>query len=137
MITLFDKVWSKVLTGIAMAMIYSLLFLGIGYANGVDVLEAETLLFHLGIANIVGIIFSFASLVFEREEWNMLKQTIIHFIILLGTLLPIAIWVGWVPAQIGPIFIFIGSFILIYFIIWCIMAMYWKNKIKELNNGLK
>lgn len=137
MITLFDRVWAKVLTGIAMAMIYSLLFLGIGYANGVDVLEIETVLFHLGVANIVGIIFSFASLVFEREEWSILKQTMIHFIILLGTFLPIAIWVGWVPASPAPILLCIGSFIVIYFIIWFTMTMYWKKKIEGLNNGLK
>ncbi|MEN1936926.1 DUF3021 domain-containing protein [Paenibacillus sp. 102] len=137
MVTLFDRIGAKVIAGMAMAMMYSLLFLGIGYANGMDVLQTKTLLTHLAIANIVGLIFSFASFVFEREEWGILKQTIIHFIILLGTFLPIAIWVGWVPAQIGTIFIFIGSFILIYFIIWCIMAMYWKNKIKELNKQLK
>lgn len=137
MVTLFDKVWSKVLTGIAMAMIYSLLFLGIGYANGVDVLETETLLFHLGVANIVGVIFSFASLVFEKEEWSMLKQTIIHCIILVGTFLPIAIWVGWVPASPVPILVCIGSFLLIYLVLWFAMAIYWKKKIEELNNGLK
>ncbi|WP_242144884.1 MULTISPECIES: DUF3021 domain-containing protein [unclassified Bacillus cereus group] len=137
MVTLFERVWSKVLTGIAMAMMYSLLFLWIGYANGMDVLETKTLLFHLGIANIVGVIFSFASFVFEKEQWGILTQTIVHFIILLGTFLPIAIWMGWVPARPIPIVICISSFILIYFIIWYVMAIYWRKKIQELNKLLK
>ncbi|MBO1623915.1 DUF3021 domain-containing protein [Bacillus arachidis] len=137
MITLFDRIGAKVIAGMAMAMVYSLLFLGIGYANGMDVLETKTLLTHLVTANIVGMIFSFASFVFEREEWSILKQTMIHFIILLGTFLPIAIWIGWVPSQPVPILICIGSFIVIYFIIWFTMTMYWKKKIEGLNSGLK
>lgn len=137
MITLFDRIGAKVIAGMAMAMVYSLLFLGIAYANGMDVLETKTLLTHLVTANIVGMIFSFASFVFEREEWSILKQTMIHFIILLGTFLPIAIWIGWVPSQLVPILICIGSFIVIYFIIWFTMTMYWKKKIEGLNSGLK
>ncbi|WP_459501856.1 DUF3021 domain-containing protein [Bacillus sp. C1] len=137
MVTLFDRIGAKVIGGMAMAMAYSLLFLGIGYVNGMDVLETKTLLIHLVTANIVGLIFSFASFVFEREEWGILKQTIIHFILLLGTFLPIAIWIGWVPGRLVPILICTGSFLIIYFIIWFAMTMYWKKKIEGLNNGLK
>ncbi|CAI8868652.1 MULTISPECIES: DUF3021 domain-containing protein [Bacillus] len=137
MVTLFDRIGAKVIAGMAMAMVYSMLFLGIGYANGMDVLETKTLLTHLVTANIVGLIFSFASFVFEKEEWGILKQTIIHLIILLGTFLPTAIWVGWVPNHLVPLLICTGSFIVIYFIIWCAMTMYWKKKIEGLNNSLK
>ncbi|CAI8726693.1 DUF3021 domain-containing protein [Bacillus pseudomycoides] len=137
MVTLFDRIGAKVIAGMAMAMLYSLLFLGIGYVNGMDVLETKTLLTHLVASNIVGLIFSFASFVFEKEEWGILKQTIIHFIILLGTFLPTAIWVGWVPNHLVPLLICTGSFIVIYFIIWFAMTMYWKKKIEGLNNSLK
>jgi len=137
MVTLFDRIGAKVIAGMAMAMVYSMLFLGIGYANGMDVLETKTLLTHLVTANIVGLIFSFASFVFEKEEWGILKQTIIHLIILLGTFLPTAIWVGWVPNHLVPLLICTGSFIVIYFIIWFAMTMYWKKKIEGLNNSLK
>ncbi|AIK38470.1 hypothetical protein BG07_2670 [Bacillus pseudomycoides] len=134
---MFDRIGAKVIAGMAMAMLYSLLFLGISYVNGMDVLETKTLLTHLVVSNIVGLIFSFASFVFEKEEWGILKQTIIHFIILLGTFLPTAIWVGWVPNHLVPLLICTGSFIVIYFIIWFAMTMYWKKKIEGLNNSLK
>lgn len=137
MVTLFDRIGAKVIAGMAMAMIYSLLFLGIGYANGMDVLQTKTLLTQLVASNIVGLIFSFASFVFEREEWGILKQTIIHFIILLGTFLPIAIWIGWVSNHLVSILICMGSFIVIYFIIWFAMTIYWKKKIEGLNKQLK
>ncbi|MEH7458212.1 DUF3021 domain-containing protein [Bacillus sp. JJ1127] len=137
MVTLFDRIGGKVLSGMAMAMFYSLLFLGIGYVKGMENIEVKTLLVYLVTANIVGLIFSFASFVFEKEEWSILKQTMIHFIILLGTFLPIVIWIGWVPNHLVPILICIGSFIVVYFIIWLTMTIYWKKKIEDLNNGLK
>ncbi|PEB52807.1 permease [Bacillus pseudomycoides] len=137
MVTLFDRIGGKVLSGMAMAMFYSLLFLGIGYVKGMENIEVKTLLVYLVTANIVGLIFSFASFVFEKEEWSILKQTMIHFIILLGTFLPIAIWIGWVPNHLVPILICIGSFIVVYSIIWLTMTIYWKKKIEDLNNGLK
>lgn len=137
MVTLFDRIGGKVLSGMAMAMFYSLLFLGIGYVKGMENIEVKTLLAYLVTANMVGLIFSFASFVFEKEEWSILKQTTIHFIILLGTFLPIAIWIGWVPNHLVPILICIGSFIVVYFIIWLTMTIYWKKKIEDLNNELK
>ncbi|MGH1026648.1 DUF3021 family protein, partial [Bacillus paranthracis] len=55
----------------------------------------------------------------------------------LGTFLPTAIWIGWVPNRFGPILVCIGSFIVIYFIIWLMMTLYWKRKIEKLNHQLR
>ncbi|MDM5236800.1 DUF3021 domain-containing protein [Bacillus cereus] len=132
-----DRVINKIAIGLGMAMIYSLLFLWIGYANGMETVETKTLITYLVTANIVGLIFSFASFIFEKEEWSILKQTMIHFIVLLGTFLPTAIWIGWVPNRFGPILVCIGSFIMIYFIIWFVMTLYWKRKIEKLNHQLR
>ena len=132
-----DRVINKAAFGLGMAMIYSLLFLWIGYVKGVETVEMKTLITYLVTANIVGLIFSFASFIFEKEEWSILKQTSIHFIILLGTFLPTAIRIGWVPNRFGAILVCIGSFIMIYFIIWLVMTLYWKRKIEKLNHQLK
>ncbi|MDP7979469.1 DUF3021 domain-containing protein [Bacillus multifaciens] len=134
---MMDRIGAKLAAGMGMAMFYSLLFLGIGYANGMETIETKTLLIYLVVANIVGIIFSVASFVFEREEWSLLKQTIIHFIILLGTFLPAAIWMGWIPNHVSSILICVGIFIIVYFIIWFVMTIYWKKKIESLNHQLK
>lgn len=134
---MMDRIGVKLAAGMGMAMFYSLLFLGIGYANGMETIETRTLLIQLVVANIIGIIFSVASFVFEREEWSLLKQTIIHFIILLGTFLPVALWMGWVPNHASAILICVGSFIIIYFVIWFAMTIYWKKKIESLNHQLK
>ncbi|EJS74892.1 DUF3021 domain-containing protein [Bacillus cereus] len=134
---MIDRVINKIAFGLGMAMIYSLLFLWIGYVNGMETVETKTLITYLVTANVIGLIFSFASFIFEKEEWSILKQTMIHFIVLLGTFLPTAIWIGWVPNRFGPIFVCIGSFTVIYFIIWFVMTLYWKRKIEKLNHQLR
>ncbi|MCU0094841.1 DUF3021 domain-containing protein [Bacillus cereus] len=128
---MFDRVINKIAFGLGMAMVYSLLFLWIGYVNGMETVETKTLIAYLVTANIIGLIFSFASFIFEKEEWSILKQTSIHFIVLLGTFLPTAILIGWVPNRFSPILVCIGIFIVIYFMIWFIMTLYWKRKIKK------
>ena len=134
---MFDRIVNKIAFGLGMAMVYSLLFLWIGYVKGMETVETKTLIMYLVTANIVGLIFSFASFIFVKEEWSILKQTMIHFIVLLGTFLPTAIWIGWVPNRFGPILVCIGSFIVIYFIIWLMMTLYWKRKIEKLNHQLR
>ncbi|MBG9582809.1 permease [Bacillus thuringiensis] len=134
---MFDRIVNKIAFGLGMAMVYSLLFLWIGYIKGMETVETKTLIMYLVTANIVGLIFSFASFIFEKEEWSILKQTMTHFIVLLGTFLPTAIWIGWVPNRFGPILVCIGSFIVIYFIIWLMMMLYWKRKIEKLNHQLR
>ncbi|MEM5623294.1 DUF3021 domain-containing protein [Bacillus thuringiensis] len=128
---MFDRVINKIAFGLGMAMVYSLLFLWIGYVNGMETVETKTLIAYLVTANMIGLIFSFASFIFEKEEWSILKQTSIHFIVLLGTFLPTAILIGWVPNRFSPILVCIGIFIVIYFMIWFIMTLYWKRKIKK------
>ncbi|ARJ24781.1 DUF3021 domain-containing protein [Bacillus sp. ISL-8] len=134
---MFDRVINKIAFGLGMAMIYCLLFLWIGYVKGMETVETKTLITYLVTANIVGLIFSFASFIFEKEEWSILKQTMINFIILLGSFLPTAIWIGWVPNRFGPILVCIGIFIVSYFIIWFMMTLYWKRKIEKLNHQLR
>ncbi|MCU5114410.1 DUF3021 domain-containing protein [Bacillus wiedmannii] len=51
--------------------------------------------------------------------------------------MPTAIWIGWVSNRFGPILVCIGSFIVIYFIIWFMMMLYWKRKIERLNHQLR
>ncbi|MGH1026433.1 DUF3021 family protein, partial [Bacillus paranthracis] len=78
---MFDRIVNKIAFGLGMAMVYSLLFLWIGYVKGMETVETKTLIMYLVTANIVGLIFSFASFIFEKEEWSILKQTMIHFIV--------------------------------------------------------
>ena len=62
------------------------------------------------------------------------KYSLYHFT---RDILPTAIWIGWVPNRFGPILVCIGSFIVMYFIIWFVMTLYWKRKIETLNHQLK
>lgn len=134
---MMDRIGAKLAAGMGMAMFYCLLFLGIGWANGMETIETRTLFIHLVVANIIGMIFSVASFIFEKEEWSLLKQTMVHFIILLGSFLPVSVWMGWIPNHVSAILICVGIFIIVYFIIWFVMTIYWKKKIESLNHQLK
>lgn len=76
------------------------------------------------------------SVVFDVEEWSLLKQTITHMILMIPYL-PFAHYVGWMPDNFVGRIIFIGLFIIFYMILWLSFKTYWTKKAKELDEGFK
>ncbi|MFD3447412.1 DUF3021 domain-containing protein [Microbacteriaceae bacterium 4G12] len=132
----FQKMWYRFWSGMGLAMIFTFLFVSISYARGVDALQTKSLLINMIAASVIGVVYLVANLIFEIEEWNLTKQTILHFLIMFSIYFPIAIWVGWLPLQFIPLFISSIAFIFIYVIIWLCIKAYWKRKINSLNNKI-
>ena len=92
---------------------------------------------HYIIGGLLGFFYAAMSVVFEIEEINFTRQTIIHFVITTFlALVPCALYVGWIPRNSINILIFLAIGIFVYFIIWLSFKIYWDNQIKKLNNKL-
>lgn len=88
-------------------------------------------------ALVVGMYFGVASLIFDKESWSPLKQTIIHFFLSVIVFFPIILFAGWIPLAASPMLICLAMFIVIYVVIWCLMYLYHRNQLKQLNNDLR
>ncbi|SFM34015.1 Protein of unknown function [Gracilibacillus orientalis] len=82
---------------------------------------------------LIGILFSFASAIFEREEWSILKQTVMHSTLTFLVLFPIIILAGWLPFNPVSLIIGLGIFLTTYSIMWVSMYFYYKNVEKSMN----
>lgn len=99
-------------------------------------LEASTVITQFAISTLVGFYCSGVSVIFDIEEWSLLRQTIVHSILMLPYF-PIAVYAGWMPVNpIGRI-VFALNYILVYFIIWFSIKRYWQKKAREINKELK
>lgn len=76
------------------------------------------------------------SVIFDVEEWSLLRQTITHSIVMLPYF-PIAYYAGWIPKTPFGVLLFILNYIIVYIIIWLSFRMYWTKKAKEINSELK
>ncbi len=84
-----------------------------------------------------GAVFAGASVIWETDNWSILKQTIVHCLIVSLTTLPIAYLLHWMPHHVWGILIYFGIFFGIYFSIWLTQYLSMKKKIRVLNTKVK
>lgn len=89
------------------------------------------------LCGILGMSCAAGSLIWEHDHWSILKQTVLHFLLLSFTLLPIAYLSHWMEHSIVGVLSYFGIFIIIYVVIWLTQYVIWKKKIKELNKKIQ
>jgi len=92
--------------------------------------------FHMLGSYGLGIYFSVASLIFENENWSLLKQLCIHFPLSIAVFFLIAVPLGWVPFTIWASLLALGAFTFYYSIFWIGFWIYAKKQTGKLNEEL-
>ncbi|RSL32135.1 DUF3021 domain-containing protein [Salibacterium salarium] len=90
-----------------------------------------------GLANMFcGWFFSVSGLIFVKEEWSLMKRTILHFFTVTFLYFVLSFVVGWIPFTIPGFLIGIGLFLLLYFMIWVSFYLYFYMEMKKLNQSM-
>ncbi len=106
--------------------------------DGMEVVPARMLALNLFGSMLIGAYFSVSALLFEIEDWSMLKQTVVHYMASLVALFPVFTWLtGWIPLQpqallTGWLF-FTGT----YLLNWFGWYSYFKHLEKRMNQSLQ
>ncbi len=114
---------------------YTALMLIVG-AEGQLVMTLDSLSFHYFMAMFVGFYMGAVSVVYDVEEWSLLRQTITHGILILPYI-PLAFSIGWAPPTLVGRLLFILMYIVVYGIIWFCIKTYWRRRARELNDELR
>ncbi len=86
---------------------------------------------------VIGCIFSGFSVIWERNDWSMVKQTTIVFVVYLLPMMVVGYILKWFELIILQVSIFILIFILIYSTIWLLTYLKSKRDVDELNQKIK
>jgi ABC-type antimicrobial peptide transport system permease subunit len=78
-----------------------------------------------------------ASIVWEVDNWSILRQTITHLIICSLCTFPIAYFMRWMNHSVFGTLSYFGSFFAIYFIIWMSQYIAIKKRIQQINNEVQ
>ena len=81
--------------------------------------------------------FGGASAIWEVESWSLLKQTVIHCLVISVSMLPIAYCMYWMPHNFWGIAGYIAIFFFIYFFIWFSQYFAMKKRIRKFNDKVK
>ncbi len=88
------------------------------------------------LCGLLGIGFAASSMIWEIDNWSIMKQTGIYFIIISFVMLPISYFTYWMEHSIIGFFSYFGIFVLIFVLIWIIQYAIGKHNVKKMNENL-
>jgi len=86
---------------------------------------------------ILGASFAIAAIIWEIDEWSIVKQTGIYFLATAAAILPIAYFSHWMERSLIGFAIYFGIFIAIFVVVWITQYFIWKNRIKGINKRIE
>ena len=89
------------------------------------------------LTGIIGTTFAATTVIFEMDNWSLLRQTITHFVITSIVMYIAGFLCGWFPHTVVSTLIWFGVFVVVYVIFWICFSMYYKNKVKKINSHLQ
>lgn len=98
--------------------------------------EIHAVLLQALLCGILGSGFAAASVIWEKDDWGIVKQTGIYFLIVSVIMMPIAFITHWAEHSLRGILSYFGVFFLIFVTIWAIQYVIAKRNIKKMNETL-
>ncbi|HMM06874.1 MAG TPA: DUF3021 domain-containing protein [Clostridiales bacterium] len=99
--------------------------------------EIGAVVFQAVLCGILGSAFAAASLIWEKENWSIVKQTGIYFLIASITMFPIAYFTRWMEHSVSGFLLYFGIFAAVFVFMWVIQYCIWRNKIKSINKKME
>lgn len=88
------------------------------------------------LCGLLGTGFAASSVIWEIDNWGIIKQTGIYFVIISVIMLPIAYLAYWMEHSIVGILSYFGIFVLIFAFIWIIQFVIGKHNVRKMNKNL-
>ncbi len=101
------------------------------YGNEVTAVIVQTIL-----SAFLGGGFSMASLIWEMDDWSLLKQTGVYFAIITILMMTVAYICEWMEHSLRGVLAYFGIFFAIFVVIWVIRYMSWKIRISKIKEKL-
>lgn len=98
--------------------------------------EGRSLLLHVIMSGLHGLIPCGAATVYEIESWGLTKPTVIHASITLATILAIDLPMKWFRPGL-EFTIALVIYVVLYAMIWLINYLYWKHTVRKMNEQLQ
>lgn len=98
--------------------------------------EINAVVMQAFLSGLLGACFSASSVIWDIEDWNIVKQTATYFFVTSLFMMPIAYFMNWMPHSKKGFIIYFGIFVIIFFVIWIAQYFIWKNQIEKMNSKL-
>ncbi|WP_049945950.1 MULTISPECIES: DUF3021 domain-containing protein [unclassified Butyrivibrio] len=105
------------------------------YASDTEPLNKSYLIMQLFGSGFFGVIANGGAIVYDFEDWGLLRATFTHYVVTFITMLAVSELLDWFPRSI--ILIVVIFFSAVYLIIWLVEYALWKKEIRHINRDLE
>ncbi len=89
------------------------------------------------LGGIPGAIAMGTAVIYDVEEWSLLRATVTHFLIIMGTMLLSCFVLKWFEPWSISFWIMLAAELVGYVIVWLVMYLCYKKQVRKLNKLLK
>ena len=101
------------------------------FGNEVTAVIVQTVL-----SAILGSGFAGCSIIWEKDEWSLLKQTGIYFAIVSVLMMTIAYVCEWMEHSVKGVVSYFAIFFAIFVVVWIVQYLVWKMRISKIKSKL-
>lgn len=123
------------------------IFVSLGWAKGYYVpcepelitmmgSEIKAVIFQAALCGILGAGFGAGSVIWEVEDWNLVKQTGIYFLLVSVVMMPVAYFNYWMEHSIGGFLSYFAIFVIIFVVIWVVQFLIVRQTVRKMNDSL-
>lgn len=99
--------------------------------------EINAVIVQTVLSGLLGAAFGASSVIWEIDDWSLVKQTGIYFAITSVVMLPFAYFMFWTEHSVKGIVRYFGIFAAIFIIIWLSQYLIGKYTVTKMNSKLK
>ncbi len=98
--------------------------------------EINAVIFQTVLCGVLGTGFGAGSVIWEMDDWSIVKQTGVYFLIVSVIMLPIAYFTYWMEHSVVGFLLYFAVFLLIFVIIWIVQFMIGQHNVRRMNEKL-
>lgn len=99
--------------------------------------EINAVLLQTLFSLLYGAVWGGTSVIWETEDWSLLRMTVTHLAVCSITTFPIAYLMRWMPHNIAGVVLYFGIFFAIYLFIWVSQYRSIKKRIDQINRKIQ
>jgi len=78
-----------------------------------------------------------ASVIWEKDDWSILRQSVTHLLICSLATFPIAYFMRWMSHSVSGVLIYFGIFLAVYLAIWLSQYSSMKKRVEQINKSVR
>ncbi|MGI6050086.1 MAG: DUF3021 domain-containing protein [Acetivibrionales bacterium] len=99
--------------------------------------EVTAIIIQTVLSAVLGAGFAGSSIIWEMDEWSLLKQTSIYFGIVSVLMMTVAYICEWMEHSVKGVLSYFAIFLVIFIVVWIVQYLIWKVRISKIKEGIQ